>query len=178
MILSALVQPLVAGGTPSGNVQFREGNTVLGTAPVTNGLATISISTLTVGPHGITAQYLGNGTFAPSVSSPVVQTVYNGTRPRSSTVALAMAPNPSTLGQPVTLTATITPSSGAPTGTVYFFVDDLPVGSATVTQVGGLFKATLAVSTLSRGAHVIGAAYLGDTVFSASNSLPAVQAVQ
>jgi hypothetical protein len=178
VILSALVQPLVAGAALTGNVQFKEGSTVLGTAPIVNGLASISLSTLTVGQHGIIAQYQGNGTFAPSTSSPVVQTVYNGTRPRSSTMTLAAAPSPSTLGAPVTFTATITPSSGAPTGTVYFFADDIPIGSATVAQVGGLFKASLTVSTLSRGTHVIGAAYLGDTVFSSSNSLPAVQVVQ
>jgi hypothetical protein len=178
VVLSALVQPLAPGTTPTGTVQFKEGNAVLGTAAIANGLASISINTLTVGQHSIAATYPGNATFAASTSSPVVQTVYSGARPRSSTVALATSPSPSTFGQPVTVTATITPSSGVPTGTVYFFADDLPLGSATVTQVGGVFKATLTVSALSRGAHVLGAAYLGDTVFSSSNSLPAVQVVQ
>jgi hypothetical protein len=159
-------------------VQFKEGSTVLGTAPIANGLASISLNTLTVGQHAIVAQYQGNGTLAPSTSSPVVQTVYSGARPKSSTMIVAASPTPSTLAGPVTLTATITPSSGAPTGTVYFFADDVAIGSATVTQVGGLFKASLTVTTLSRGTHVIGAAYLGDTAFSSSNSLPAVHAVQ
>lgn len=178
-IVSALVLPVAPGGTPTGRVQFYEDTRLLGTATTVNGLATISIPGLSVGQHLITARYLGDGAFAPSVSSPAQQTIYSGLRPASSTTALAVTPNPSMLGAPVTLTATVTPSGGAtPTGTVQFYVDSVPVSSAALGNVGGAFRATITLSTLSRGAHVITAVYGGNTSVASSNSLPAVQVVQ
>lgn len=178
VLLSALVRPLAGTVTPTGSVQFREGGTVLGAAPLVNGLATVSLSGLSAGTHTIIAQYLGAGTFAGSLSPPVVQTIYNGARPQASAITLVTSPSPSVFGQPVTFTATITPTSAAPTGTVYFYADDVPIGSGAVTLVGGAYKATLTTGALSRGAHVINAVYLGNATVSSSTSLPAVQVVQ
>src|SRR5207249_3916572 len=46
-----------ATGVPTGTVTFRDGVTVLGTATLVNGSASISISTLAVGSHPLTAAY-------------------------------------------------------------------------------------------------------------------------
>ena len=178
VLLSALVRPLAGTTTPAGNVQFKEGGTILGTAALANGLATVNLNSLSVGTHTIIAQYLGGGTFAGSLSPAVVQTIYSGSRPQASAVALAASPSPSTFGQPVTFMATVTPTTAVPTGNVYFYVDDLPVGSAAVSLVGGVYKATLTTSGLTRGAHVINAVYLGNASVSSSTSLPVVQIVQ
>jgi large repetitive protein len=72
----------------------------------------------------------------------------------------------------------VTPSAGTPTGTVTFFVDGLPAGSAPLANVGGVFRAVFTTSTLPRGAHVITASYGGDVNFATGNGLPAVQVVQ
>jgi hypothetical protein len=178
VIVSALVWPLTGSVIPTGTVQFREGTTVLGTASLTKELATVNLAGLTAGQHTISARYLGNGSFAPSLGTPVLLTIYSGTKPATSTVALAETPNPSTLGQQVTITATVTPSAGTPTGTVTFFVDGVPAGSAPLANVGGVFKAVLQTSTLPRGAHVISASYSGNASVATGNAVPAVQTVQ
>ncbi len=45
------------GGTPSGTVTFSADGTLLGTAPVQNGIATFTIASLPIGSHSITASY-------------------------------------------------------------------------------------------------------------------------
>ncbi|HZP49422.1 MAG TPA: Ig-like domain-containing protein [Vicinamibacterales bacterium] len=175
--LLAIVRPLAGTGTVTGSVQFAEGSTVLGTATLTNGLASIS-PTLSAGQHQITARYLGNTAFAASSSAPIVQTVSTGTAPATSSTALAVTPAASNAGDPVTLTATVTPAAGTPSGSVTFFVDTVPIGTAPVTNVGGVFKAALTTSTLSRGAHLVTASYGGSTAVASSNSLPVVALVQ
>ncbi len=62
-------------GTPTGTVTFSDGPVLLGSAPLTGGTASISTSSLGVGAHPVTAAYSGDGTFDPSVSDELVQTV-------------------------------------------------------------------------------------------------------
>jgi len=54
---------------PTGTVQFKEGSVVFATAPLVDGVATLDISSITVGTHTITAQYLGDANFFPNTSS-------------------------------------------------------------------------------------------------------------
>ncbi len=58
-----------------GNVTFKNGSTTLGTAATTNGVATLTTSTLPVAANSITATYNGNGTLSPSTSTAVTVTV-------------------------------------------------------------------------------------------------------
>lgn len=67
-----------SGGTPTGKVKFREGNTVLGSATVTGGLASFTTGDLAVGTHSITAHYSGDATHAAARSAAVTQTVLEG----------------------------------------------------------------------------------------------------
>lgn len=65
-----------SAGTPAGNVTFYDGATVIGTGTLNaSGKATLATSTLTVGTHGISASYAGNGTYLPSNSNVVSQVV-------------------------------------------------------------------------------------------------------
>jgi hypothetical protein len=51
-------------GTPAGSVSFADGETSLGSAQLSSsGVATLSLSTLTVGKHAITATYGGDADF-------------------------------------------------------------------------------------------------------------------
>lgn len=86
--------------------------------------------------------------------------------PQATTTTLAASPLSQTAGQPVTLTATVTPASA--TGTVAFFDGTSSLGSKPL--VSG--TATLSVSTLTIGNHTLTASYSGDTNDSASNSGP------
>lgn len=79
--------------------------------------------------------------------------------------------NPSTTtGAVVTFTATVT--SGA-TGTVTFFDGDIPIGTAGLSGN----TATLSTSSLSVGAHVIKAAYSGDTNYGSDISTPLTETI-
>jgi len=155
---SATVNP-PSGAT--GTVTFMDGASTLGTTALNgSGVATFSTSTLAVGPHSITAQYNGDATHTGSTSLPLSQTVNKAT----TTITLASDDNPAKTGQPVTFTATVSPS--AATGTVQFFDGSTSLG--TVALSGG--QASLTTSTLSAAKHSITAVYSGDANFASSTS--------
>ena len=87
------------------------------------------------------------------------------------TTTLGSSQNPSTYGQNVTFTATVSPS--AATGTVELFDGPTALGAAPLT--GG--SASLSTSALSVANHSITASYSGDTTYSTSTSLVLVQTV-
>ncbi|MGD0909409.1 MAG: choice-of-anchor D domain-containing protein, partial [Candidatus Acidiferrales bacterium] len=109
-------------GTPSGYVSFYDGTTEIGAGLLSSqAIATYQTTALYLGTHSITAQYSGDSTYGPSTSNIVTQFVVEGAK-TSSTTALVSSLNPSTTGQSVTFTATVTPPSGTPvpTGSVTF----------------------------------------------------------
>jgi hypothetical protein len=145
-------------------VQFSDGATLLGTAPLSGGTASFSTSALSVGSHAITAAYSGDGTYAASTSSVLTQMVNPSF---STTTTVTSASNPSTYGQTVAFTAHVSSSSGTPTGTVTFLDGATTLGSSGL-DAGG--NATFSVSSLSVGTHTITAQYNGDGTFSGSTS--------
>lgn len=82
----------------------------------------------------------------------------------SSTTALGAAPNPSTVGQSVVLTATVTPAIA--TGNVTFMDGITTLGTAAVS--GGV--ASFNTASLTAGTHPITAIYTGDTNYGISSS--------
>ncbi|HTU25196.1 MAG TPA: Ig-like domain repeat protein [Pirellulales bacterium] len=78
---TAIVAPTGGGsGTPTGTVQFKDGGSDIGSAQtltLVNGAyqATYTTSSLTVGPHMITAVYSGDTNFSTSTSSSVTETI-------------------------------------------------------------------------------------------------------
>ena len=154
-----------AAGVPTGTVTFRDGATVLGTVTLVNGSASLVTSTLTVGTHPLTATYNGSATFAVSTSATVNQVV-NAPAAAATSTSLTSTPNPSIVGQTVTLSSTVTSGAGVPTGTVTF--RDGATALGTVTLVNG--SASLSISTLTAGTHPLTAAYNGSAAFAASTS--------
>jgi len=63
---AATVSVTISGNSPTGTVTFREGGTVLGTATLSNGVATLAIPGLSLGTHSITASYSGDANNAAS----------------------------------------------------------------------------------------------------------------
>jgi hypothetical protein len=174
-------------GMPTGTVTFTDGATPLGTVPLLNGIATSTAAVSTIGVHTITATYSGDSSFSgssntvnvtvdiimdPCMMNPTLcmpdPCLMNPTlcapQQVSTTTVVTAAPNPLDAGSPVTLTATVSGGSGAPTGTVSFADGAAPLGTATL--VGG--TATLTTSALRAGAHTITAAYSGDISFAGS----------
>jgi Bacterial Ig-like domain (group 3) len=77
--LTATVAPSAAAGT----VDFKRGATVIGSAPVNGGTATLTTTSLPIGTHSLTASFVPGdpGAFNPSTSSAVSYTVEAGEGP-------------------------------------------------------------------------------------------------
>jgi predicted outer membrane repeat protein len=159
----------VTGQSPSGNVTFKDGATTLCSAvTLSAGSAGCSTSTLSVASHPITATYNGDGNNATSTSNTVSQIVNNST----SSTALVSSVNPSTFGQNVTFTATVTGQS--PTGNVTF--NDGATAICSNVALSGA-SAGCSTSTLSVASHSISATYNGDGNNASSTSNTVSQVV-
>jgi hypothetical protein len=143
-------------GTPTGQVTFQQGNTVLAQVPLTSGAASFSTSALAAGSDTITASYASDFIFAASSGS-TVQTVQNF----ATTTTLASTPNPSTFGQSVTFTASVTSGSGVPVGTVTFTQGSNVLASNVA--VDGTGHAAFSTSALAVGSNTITATFTGGT---------------
>jgi VCBS repeat-containing protein len=146
-------------GTPTGTMTFYDGGAVLGTGTVgSGGVATFTISTLSVNSHAITAKYNGDVNFSNSTSSSLNQQV------KKASTAVTAGPTSAIVNQPVTLTATVSvlsPGSGTPTGTVTFKDTTTNTVLGTVTLQNGV--ATLSgVIFHTTGQHNISVTYNGD----------------
>ena len=163
--LTATVLP--AGTT--GQVVFSDNSVAVGTANLAGGQAQVSIATLPVGSHSLTAAYAGDATHGGSNSAVVPQIVTAATVPSS--VTLTTSANPSIAGRPLWFTATVSPATA--TGTVQFLDGASPLGSATI--AGGW--ATLSLSTLPVGTHSITSLYSGDVNNLASTSAAVAEVI-
>ena len=72
VMIEATVSPVVSGnGIPTGNVDFYDGATDLGSVSLdTSGQASLTLPSLGLGDHGIAAVYDGDDTFAAKVRPP------------------------------------------------------------------------------------------------------------
>jgi hypothetical protein len=174
--VTATVTPVdPGGGIPTGTVDFYADGSYLGSGSLdSNGQATYQTSTLTVGTHSITASYDGDNNFNTS-DAPALSQVVN---PATSITVASSQPNPSVFGQSVTLSATVaaadSSNTGVPSGTVIFYADGNAIGSATLDGSG---NASIVVSSLTTGGHVITGAYQGDQYFGTSTSSAFTQTV-
>lgn len=152
-----------SAGVPTGTVTFKKGNGTLGQGTLSNGVATYTTTPLQLGGGSdvITATYAATTDFAASTSSGYTQTV----NPLASATAFKSSPNPSTVGQQVTLTATVTAAAGTPNGTVIFKNGNTQIGQAKL--VSGV--ATLNYSFSKAGSFTLKAAYQGSANFRPSS---------
>ncbi len=103
-------------GVPVGSVNFYDGATLIGTATLnSSGVGTLSISTLALGAHTLTAQYAGSGIFTSSISPAVQESV-------------VAAPDYSVSAMPTSLTI-----ARGQTGTASFTITSLNSYAGTIT---------------------------------------------
>jgi len=155
-------------GTPTGNVTFLDGATVIGTAPVTGGIATFTSGTFSVGTHAFGCTYGGGGNFAGStcnvVPTTITQaatstTVNSSVNPSPALTPITFTVKPTSSGQSLatgaTVTLGITPVGGTTTnytlttdatGTASYTIPGLATGTYTVT---GSYPATTNYSSSS-----------------------------
>ena len=127
---------------PTGNVSFTSGDTTLGTASLTNGVATLSISFPTAGTYAVTANYVGDANNQPSSSNPASVTVVAPDFTVSSSPATATI----AAGQSAKTTLSIAPLGGY-SGTVTFSCGTLPVGEACIFAPASVTPASGATAT-------------------------------
>jgi hypothetical protein len=102
-------------------------------------------------------------------------TVYVTISGEKTTTSLTSSPNPSTLGEPVTFTATVDSSEGPPPDgeTVSFLQGKTVLGTGTLSSGSASFT----TSALKAGTHSVTADYAGDSDFATSKSKAVKQVV-
>jgi hypothetical protein len=162
---TATVKASQGGATPTGSVSFLDGATYLGNASLSSGKAILSLSSLAVGMHSVTAVFQGSSKYASSTSNAVAESI----TPILTATALTSSASPAVLGQPITFNAVVAaaaPGAGTPSGSVAFMDGTTSLGSASLSSG----QATISVSTLALGSHSITAVYQGSTNFSSSTA--------
>jgi hypothetical protein len=161
--LKASVHALAPGsGTPAGTVTFREGEEILDVVQLSGHNATLSLKTLPLGAHEITASYSGDFNNDPSKSESLTQAIDQAETETSLTSTL----NPAPYGSSGTLKATVkaTVGGGTPAGTVIFREGESVL--AIVPLSSGAAKYPL--GDLSPGKYEITATYNGGENYAGS----------
>lgn len=164
-------QVTAASGSPNGAVQFFDGTNSLGNGTLNaTGTTTLSISTLTLGSHTITATYVGDGFNLPSTSAALAEKIEQGT-----TTSLTASAATLSAGAPLKLTAVVTGTASQPlTGTVRFLDGATVLSSVPIDPTG---TATFSVATLAVGSHTLTAVYSGDQANLTSTSQPLLETI-
>ncbi|NEW72839.1 beta strand repeat-containing protein [Streptomyces rhizosphaericus] len=170
---TATVTGITAGTPPWGDVTFViAGGPTIGPVTLTqtgvdSGTASVTDSTLSVGSHLVTANFVNSSDPLDNSSGTTIQQVNQA----ATTTTVTFVPPAPVCGETVTLTASVAavpPGSGTPTGTVTFIISaDGPTVTGTLDGSG---NASVTVPALSVGTHQVAAFYNGDTNFAPSNS--------
>jgi hypothetical protein len=154
------------GGAVTGTATFQDGGVTVATVTLSGNQAAYTTDYKKAGTHVITAIYSGDSNNAGSVSAPLTEQVIKGVATHT---VVTTSGSPSSVGQPVTFTATVTSTHGAiPDGeSVTFYDGKTAIGKGTT--VGGV--ATFTTSSLTAKTHTINAAYAGDETFEPSTGL-------
>jgi hypothetical protein len=138
-----------------------------------SGSASDNLSSLSVGSHTIKVVYSGDSLTQGSTGSSSLNV-----QPLASTTVLTSSPNPSTVGQTVEFTATVTSSSeNCVSGNVTFLDGTTVLGTSPVSQGISQASASFSTATLTAGNHSIKAEYAGATYVAPSVSNILVQVV-
>ncbi|MDQ2832530.1 MAG: Ig-like domain repeat protein [Acidobacteriota bacterium] len=169
---------------PSGTVSFRTATgAALGpailtqnsypTAPSDTGTATLTFpaNQLTPGSNALSAVYSGDANYQPSSSPAAEVTVFASSLPATTTTLTLSAPA-AVSGAPFTFTASVSPRTPLPSGTITFASDGQTIG-AKAPLVSGVATLSGNSASLAPGTHRITAIYSGDSSYQASLSMPA-----
>jgi Bacterial Ig-like domain (group 3) len=158
----------------TGTVEFKQASvTINGCAaqPVNSGVATCTVTNLTSGWWTMTAIYSGDSNYAASTSPGYRQT----TNKKATTTTLTSSLNPSTVGDAVTYTATL--SSTAAAGTVGFQEEGVAINGCTAQPVNSGAATCTVPGYPSWSSYFITASYKGDSSYLASVSSTLTQTV-
>ena len=151
-------------------IVFRQNGNEIGTSQTNAfGVASITTSALPTGQLIITAEYEGDENIDGCISEGIdLEVAENLT-----TILLESSLNPSMFGITVVFTVTVGAPQGTPTGIVELRIGEMIIGTADL----GSGKASISISNLPVGAHVITAYYTGDEEHDAIGSSQLTQIV-
>jgi hypothetical protein len=178
-----------------------DGNAPLSFASVTHDTNTVVVGTTCTTSVAVDAQCSVGAQLAPAgPGNPLVGTITLTGNPADSPltiqavgqslglngaeVTLTSTPNPSAYGQPVNLSVTVAQGPGSTKGTPAGTVTFSDTFQGTTTTIGtpqtlnGSGNASLQMTTLAVGTHVVTANYSGDTYYSSASSNSISQVVQ
>lgn len=144
------------GGGATGTVAFQDNGATVATVALSRNQAAYSTKYKTGVAHAITATYSGDVSNLSSTSATLTEYVES----IATKTVVTTSGSPSHVGQPVTFTATVTPTQGAiPDGElVAFYASETEIGTGTTAS--GV--ATFTTSSLTSKTHTIKATYGGD----------------
>jgi hypothetical protein len=152
----------VTGASTAGTVEFKDGTSSLGSAPVTGGTATLSLpSGFLAGDHSLTAAFAKTATASASTSNALAFTLVKG----ATTTVVALSAPATTFGTGATGTITV---GGADGGSVALTMG----GSTSTLPLDGTGHASFPLpADLAPGSYPLAVEYAGtDTVASSSTS--------
>lgn len=167
-VLTATVTGTQSTGVPTGTVNFFDGTTMIGSAAVaaasSGSSVSASLSTILNGPgaHSLSAQYGGDSSNTASTSPATVVTA----TAIPTTTTLSLGSSSVAIGASVILTASVSSSSGVPSGTVAFFSGTTSLGTGTLASG----TATLMTTSSTVGSETITATYSATGNFAGSTS--------
>ncbi len=163
---------------PTASIGFYDGSTLIGTAPIINDSASLTVPQLSAGTHLIKAVYVGDVNFAPSTSNTLSQVI---NQVAATTTSIYFTPNPIPFNSPYSLTITVKPSVQSKHNASLTGVVSVYFQSSNFTQSLGNFKLDSAgqvtLSYASPSPYLTGlvtftAIYSGDAHYNTSTSVP------
>ena len=158
---------------PSGTVTFTLSGLSEGSAAVVQGTpstATFTISTLSPGTYQLTASYSGDTYYAASTTTQAVTI----TVPKSpTTTTITPATLTPIVGSSLLVSAYVTatnPGTTQPSGTVSFVLDGTTSEGSAAVVAGYPSTASITLTGLTAGLHVLTATYSGDSYYSTSTA--------
>ena len=146
-------------GTPTGNVTVGDGvDSCTGTVSA----GTCAITLTTTGSRTLTATYAGDSNFNTSSSAGEPHSVTAAAAATTTTIT-SDAPDPSVVGQSVTVQYSVSTASGTPTGNV-------TVSDGTISCTGTVAAGQCSLTFTTPGAKSLTATYAGDSNFNGSAS--------
>lgn len=155
-----------ASGIPTGSVTFFEDGSQINVGLVdASGAAVYTVPSMVPGVHAFVATYPGQGVFTPAVSVKFFVLVDK----YGVTLNLTSSQNPSTVGQPVTFTATISSPDSLILSPIVLtdVISNTTLATLTPNSAG---IATYTTTSLTAGNHLITASYTGDALHNSATA--------
>ena len=166
--MEARVTAQAAGPEATGMVLFAVDGQRLGSVPLSDGVASISVpGTVPIGGHALTAEYSGSSTY----NGVVLQASHAVIGIPTTTLFTVSTPSTIYFGQTVSGSAMVTASDGStPMGTIFFLDGATKICTIAVTEAASCPAS--AGSGFAVGIHPLTAVYSGDSTHQGSTSTP------